>query len=360
MKVLTLLNGLGMGGAEHMAYELVKNLDHDKVESPVFCYGSRGGTPLENEMSEVTELVFGNLKGHITPIHMVKILKKISGYNPDIIHAHMGGVTFGIPWCLLHKKPIVITVHTKPDVAFSKKNQKLIRKALQRGICYIVAVSEENYKYVKDYYNITETQCGFVNNGIDIPRFYRSEHEKFTYINVARQDDNKNQSSIIRCFAKIYKSDQNTRLYLVGDGPMHSELKNLVKKLNLEEAVILPGLTDKPEDYYAISDAYIQSSHREAMPLSVLEAMAAGLPVISTDVGGLRDVVKNNGRLVRDNDEAALEDAMRWIKEMGSDCRQVLATESRTIAMEYSSEKMAEKYQAIYERLVEMGCQCME
>ena len=352
MKVLTLLNGLGIGGAEHMAYELVKNLDHKKFESPVFCYGSRVGTPLENEMSAAADLAFGNLKGHITLMHMVKMLKKISSYNPDIIHAHMGGVAFGIPWCLMHKKPIVITVHTKPDVAFSTKNQKLIRKALQRRICYIVAVSEENYKYVKDYYKITETQCGFVNNGIDIRRFYRKEHEKFTYINVARQDDNKNQASIVRCFAKIYESDHNTRLYLVGDGPLHSELKSLVKELNLEEAVILPGLTDKPEDYYAISDAYIQSSHREAMPLSVLEAMAAGLPVISTDVGGLRDVVKNNGRLVRDNDEAALEDAMHWIKEMDFERRQSLAAESMAIAAEYSSEKMAEKYQAIYERLV--------
>lgn len=355
MKVLTLLNGLGMGGAEHMAYELVKNLDSKNVESPVFCYGSRVGTPLETEMSEVTELAFGNLRGHITPIDMVKMLKKISGYDPDLIHAHMGGVTFGIPWCLLHKKPIVITVHTRPNVAFSGRNQKLIRKALQRGICYIVAVSEENFKYVKDYYNITEMQCGFVNNGIDISRFYRRKHDKFTYINVARQDDNKNQSSIIRCFAKIYESDLNTRLYLVGDGPLRSELKNLVKELHLEEAVILPGLTDKPEDYYAISDVYIQSSHREAMPLSVLEAMAAGLPVISTDVGGLRDVVKTNGRLVRDKDEAALEDAMRWIKEMDSDCRQLLSAESKAIAKEYSSEKMAEKYQAIYNQLVSRG-----
>lgn len=355
MKVLTLLNGLGMGGAEHMVYELVKNLDHKKVESPVFCYGSKAGTPLEVEMSLVTDLAFGDLKGHITPWHMVKALKKISGYDPDIIHAHMGGVTFGIPWCLLHKKPIVITVHTRPDVAFSKKNQKLIRKALQCGICYIVAVSEENYKYVKDYYKITEKQCGFVNNGIDIGRFYRKEHENFTYINVARQDENKNQSSIIRCFARIHETDPNTRLYLVGDGPLHGDLQRLVKYLNLEEAVVLPGLTDKPEDYYAVSDVYIQSSHREAMPLSVLEAMAAGLPIISTDVGGLRDVVKTNGRLVQDRDEEALEDAMRWIKDMESDCRQLLAAESRTIATEYSSEKMATKYAEIYEGVLGNG-----
>ena len=357
MKVLTLLNGLGMGGAEHMAYELVKNLDYKKVDKPVYCYGTRVGNPLETEMSEVADLVFGGLKGHITPLHMIKTLGKISSYKPDLIHAHMGGVTFGIPWCLLHKKPIVITVHTRPDVAFSKKNQKMIRKALKYGICFIVAVSEENYRLVKDYYKITEEQCGFVNNGIDINRYYRIKHEKFTYINVARQDENKNQAAIIRCFAKIHEEDSNTKLYLVGDGPLHGELRKLAEQLNVEDAVILPGITDKPEEFYALADAYVQSSHREAMPLSVLEAMAAGLPIISTDVGGLRDVVKNNGRLVPDNNDVALEETMRWIKDIDVACRQSIAAESRVIATEYSSEKMAGEYQEIYDRLLSRRCQ---
>ena len=352
MKVLTLLNGLGMGGAEHMAYELVKNLNREIIEAPVFCYGQKVGTPLEEEMSSVTDLQYGNIRGRITPLHMLKVLRQISRYNPDVIHAHMGGVTFGIPWCMLHRKPIVITVHTKPEVAFSGRNQKLIKQALQKKTAFIVAVSEENYKYVKEYYGIFDDQCAFVNNGIDTDRFYRIQHQGFAFINVARQDENKNQEAIIQCFASIHKDNPQTSLLLIGDGPLHDSLKKMVGELGLSDCIHLPGITDKPEIYYAQADAYIQSSHREAMPLSVLEAMAAGLPIISTDVGGLRDVVKNNGRLVPDGSLEKLEDSMRWILSIPSEEREKIEAESKRISEDFSSKKMAKRYQEIYDLVV--------
>ena len=349
MKVLTLLNGLGMGGAEHMAYELVKNLNREITDAPVFCYGQKLGTPLEDEMSSVTNLQYGNVSSSITLFHMVRMLMRISSYKPDVIHAHMGGVTFGIPWCLLHRKPIVITVHTKPEAAFSEKNQKLIKKALQKKIAFIVAVSEENYKYVKEYYEISEDQCAFVNNGIDIDRFYRTQHQGFTFINVARQDENKNQEAIIRCFASIHKDNPRTSLLLIGDGPLHDKLKKLTGELGLSDCIQLPGLIDKPEIYYAQADAYIQSSHREAMPLSVLEAMATGLPIISTDVGGMRDVVRNNGRLVPDGDLDNLEESMRWVLSVSSHEKEQMMIESKKISEGFSSKKMAQRYQEIYD-----------
>jgi len=348
LKVLTILNALSMGGAERMAFELIKNLDHDEFETPVLCYGGRLGTPLEDDMARVTDVDFAGIKGRITPLGFIKVMRKISNINPDIIHAHMGGVAFGIPWCFLHHKPIIVTVHTKPEAAFSRRNTKLIRRALKKNAIYIIAVSEENYKYVTSYFGVTSKQCGFVNNGIDLGRFYQARHEGFAYINVARQDENKNQAAIIRCFEKINKIDPDTSLYLIGEGPQHNKLMELVQEMGLVNAVILPGLTNNPEDYYAVSDVYVQSSHREALPLAVLEAMAAKLPIVATNVGGLRDIVKGNGKLIPDNDEDLLFDAMLSMKTEDSYARRMQSEMSYKIAQEYSAEKMAEKYAAIY------------
>ena len=81
MIVLTLINALAMGGAEHMAYELVKNLDHTGMETPVFCYSSKKGTPLEGEMAKVADLRFGNINGRINPIDMIKMLREAGNHS---------------------------------------------------------------------------------------------------------------------------------------------------------------------------------------------------------------------------------------------------------------------------------------
>lgn len=353
IKLVTVLNGLGMGGAEHVAYEIIKNLDYDKYEPHVICYGERLNTPLENDMDAICQVDYLGLSGPIGIKEMIRVMRHISRTTPDIIHAHMGGVTFSIPWALFHRKPLVVTVHTKPEKAFSKKNEKLLRYALSKKGTKVVAVSEDNYAKVKTYLGIDDDRIQFVNNGIDIEKYHNKAHDGFVFLNVARQDDNKNQASIIRAFDIIKETNSNTYLYLVGDGPTHDALEKMIADRKLQDMVFLPGMTSSPEYYYAMADVYIQSSHREAMPLSVLEAMAAGLPIISTDVGGMRDVVKENGILINDNSDQELIDAMNLLINETKDDRRYRASESKRIVERYSSREMAIKYMGIYCSLLE-------
>ena len=346
INLLIILPGLGMGGAEHMVYELIKNLDHNLYATKVLCYGGKKNTPLEKQMETECKVIYGDVRGTISLLDFFKVFKIMNSVNPDIIHAHMGGVTFAVPWSWIKKKPLVITVHTKPEKAFRKKNEWMIRHSLKR--VKLVAVSEDNKKRLQRYYSVDDSICECINNGIDINRFTRKEHSAFSYINVARQDENKNQKSILDSFAKVHAEFPNTKLFLIGDGPLHNSLCQDVKRMKLEDAVCIPGLTDTPEQYYSVSDVYVQSSHREAMPLSVLEAMAAGLPVISTDVGGLRDVVKDNGIIVEDNNPDALYRAMRQLIK-SPDCeRNRMGNASKEIVLNYSSPKMAKQYSNMY------------
>lgn len=348
-RLVILLGGFAIGGAEHMAYELVKHINRDRYDVTVLCYRPKQNTALESQVEEVCQVLYLNETGAIKPKAILNVLNALRKLKPDVVHAHLGGVGFGSVWALLTGKRFIATAHTKPEKAFSSKIEKLVRLALKRGNTTLVGVSEENKILLKKYFGVADQLLRCVNNGVDLDRFHREAHNDFTLINVARQDENKNQAALLRCFAKLYKQDNTVKLLLLGDGPLHEELRQQAEALNVSEAVVFTGNISNTEDYYAVSDLYVQTSHREAMPLSVLEAMAAGLPIISTNVGGLKDVVQDNGILVPDDDEEALHQAIMKIYSQSTEEAHRMGDASKRIVQAYSSEHMARAYEMIYD-----------
>lgn len=352
IRLVFIIGCLAMGGAEHMVYELVNNIDKEKFEITVLCTFKKKDTPLERMVEDVCAVQYLSEEGHIGVRSVVRVMSSLTKLKPDIVHAHMGGAGYAAPWSILNRKPLVITIHTKPEKAFSNKIGFLVKAALKLSKTKLVAVSQDNLEKVRRFYQIDDRKSDFVNNGVDIARFFRKKHDLFTLINVARHDENKNQAALIRCFNKFHKENEDTRLLLLGDGELHQKLISLVNELGLSRAVEFTGNVCNTEDYYAASDVYVQCSHREAMPLSVLEAMAAGLPVVSTDVGGLRDVVRDNGYLISDNDEDALYQAILKIYKQDAAQTDMMCEASKRIVQEYSSQGMARKYEKIYQEML--------
>ena len=351
-KLVTVLGGFGIGGAEHMVYELVKNLDTDLFAPHILCTESPQNTTLEKQVEAICPVEYVEGKGRVDLKRFFRVVRALGKMKPDVVHAHMGGVGFAAPWTILHRKAFVVTVHTKPEKSFSPKIMKVVKAALRLGKTKLVAVSEDNRIKVKEYFKLSDKKCGCVNNGIDIDRFFRAEHENYTLINVARQDENKNQAALIRCFARLHKEHPDTRLLLLGDGDTHQALMRQVDEIGLSHAITFTSNVPNTEDYYAVSDLYVQTSHNEAMPLSVLEAMATGLPIVSTDVGGLRDVVKDNGALVPDNDEEALYQSILGIYRQSAEETKRMSEASLRMVEEYSSEHMARAYEKIYQEML--------
>ena len=351
IKLAIIISRFGIGGAENMVYELIKKIDQSRFDVHVICYMPRCNTPLEMKAEQICPIHYIDVWGHIGFNAVRRVLAVLTRINPDVIHAHLGGIAFGAIWTILHRKAFIATIHTKPEKEFTTKiNSKLRCRMLMRNWS-LVAVSSENEKLVRKNYGINDDRCICIANGIDVDKFYQKEKAIFTFINLARQDENKNQAAILRCFSKIHQVFDRSRLILVGDGPLHKQLEELAVTLGIQDSVVFPGMVSNVEDYYAVSDVYVQSSHREAMPLSVLEAMAAGLPIISTDVGGLRDVVQDNGILVPDNDESALYDAMEKMRDATACEIQNMSKASRTLVTGYSSESMAKQYMQLYSKM---------
>lgn len=353
IRVAIVLEDFSIGGAQRVVSELVQHIDAQKVKLLVLCLWERSDTALAEAAEKVADVKYLGIHGKNLIANYFRISQILRSFHPDIVHAHLVGQLYAVPWGLLNHVPVLITAHTKPRKAFIKKIEWLIRYGVNHKKIWIAAVSQENLDLVKAYFPGAEKQCLCINNGINIHSFYRKEHADFTFINVARQDENKNQMAILRAFHCLYLQRNDIKLILAGDGPCHEKLAAEVKKLGLDQVVLLPGKVDQVSDYYAVADVYVQSSHREAMPMSVLEALAAGLPIISTDVGGLHDVVKGNGILCPDYDGEAIYQAMKRLLFMSSGERKLMIRGSQNISKNYSSDKMAKRYESVYCEVIE-------
>ena len=148
---------------------------------------------------------------------------------------------------------------------------------------------------------------------MDMARFAgerRREDDAFRFITAGRFSAEKNHAMMLRAFAAFLGKGYDARLILLGRGELEGELRKLARELDIESRVVFTGFVENVQDHLVNADVFLLSSDYEALPLAVLEAMAAGLPVIATDVGGLRDIVTDNGILVPADDTEAMAQAM--------------------------------------------------
>jgi glycosyltransferase involved in cell wall biosynthesis len=376
MNITIVIDELGMGGAQHVVHELTKHIDHEKYKVTIICTDGRVHSLLEEQMlKESKEIVYpiiflkdynfvkiktglkffdkiiNKIRWILTDLIIIKNLEKeLKKSKPDIIHAHQHGI-WSFPWALINKVPLITTVHTKLEAAFSRPTEQLCLKlsiVLKKNI--FAAVSKYNHDLIKQYWKIDSYHVRCINNGIDIHNFYAEKHDIFTYINVSRQDENKNQSLILRALNRLYRENTNIpmKLILVGDGVTHEALKKQAVDLGINSLVTFTGYIADPKDHLALSDVYISSSHREGLPLSALEAMASGLPVIATDAGGIRDLAQENGILIVDDDEEGLYRAMKELRDNPKKLK-FMGNKSLEMVCDYSAESMTNSYCLLYD-----------
>jgi glycosyltransferase involved in cell wall biosynthesis len=376
MNVTIIIDELDMGGAQHIVYEIARNIDKSKYKITIICTDGKVNSILERQMMEEQKngdysLVFLKkplfmyintpskelnrilrrlLRAPSDLLAIPSICRETRKTKPDIVHAHQRGILAGC-WTLFHGIPMIATVHTNPKATFYRECEKIIFIILV--LCkriILVGISKFNSELIKKIWHLNSAYIRYVNNGINIENFYQKPHETFTFINSSRQDKNKNQSLILRAFARLRHENPACpiKLFLVGDGNTHTKLKKEVQKLGINELVEFIGYVKSAKEYLALSDVYVSSSHREGLPLSVLEAMASGLPVIATNVGGLRDIVQDNGILVADDDEDGMFAAMKKLRD-NDELRRLMGRKSLEMVQAYSASEMAAKYAALYD-----------
>lgn len=344
-----------------MVSELASHINKSRFDVRVICiYGQREGNEMERAVEDsgasISYLGFKDTDNRLKGISQT--WNALSSFKPDVVHTHLGAVQYCLPWVLAHGVKLIHTIHNVPEIETPGSAVKRIMARLYRtGRAVPVAISKHNRVLTARYYGLTENDVELVNNPVDVEFFHPFDKQnlkecRFDFVNVAGLRPQKNQRLLLRAFANTVAQHPASRLCIVGDGSERQELENLANELGLSDAVDFLGQVSekaKIRDVLWSSKVFILSSDYEGLPLSAIEAMACGLPVISTDVGGMSDIVRGNGALVPARDVNSLSAKMCYAMELGFGTESSLR--SRELACRFSVNECTSRYEAIY-----LGC----
>ncbi len=287
---------------------------------------------------------------------------------PDIVHTHHIGALF-YTGPAARRAGVPSVVHTEHGRYLSERRRtrwlgRLAGRYASRFLCVSPTIAAE----AEAYHIVPRRKIQVVPNGIDLDRFRdRNDSSRVRQSvgippdapsigTIGRLCEIKRQDLLIRAFRRVRARFANAHLVIVGDGPWMGLLRQLVVDLNLDDWVHFVGYQSQPERYLQAMDVFTLSSQSEGMPLTILEAWAAGVPVVATRVGGLPELVEHGrtGLLVEFGDEAALAGAMGDLLA-NPDLSLRLRAAGREGVELFSLARMADAYQHHYLELLGSG-----
>jgi glycosyltransferase involved in cell wall biosynthesis len=232
--------------------------------------------------------------------------------------------------------------------------------AFRLGNVVPVSISEEVANTVRAVYG-QDIHTPVIYNGIPTTRFVSNasqdstkEEKGIVLLHVGRFAPQKNHLLLVEAFALAVKEYPAMKLWLVGDGPLKPAVEKIIVEIGLERKVLFLGIRDDVPRLLAASDLFVLSSDYEGVPLSVLEAMAAGKPVVATTVGGVPELVEDGvtGFLVPPRDPKVLaQGILRLAKD--ADLRQRMGKAAQERALErFDISRTAREYEALYLKLL--------
>ncbi|MHA1272224.1 MAG: glycosyltransferase [Promethearchaeota archaeon] len=311
---------------------------------------------------------YNTWKKILRPLKIYKIVKEIS---PDLMISfmdHVNLIVILVKYLFRLKIPLIISVRGNPQLAYAKKKSYikfLIRFFYNfKGVDTIVTVSKGIENILVKNYNINPKKLKTIYNGIDLVEINQKKKEKIKilpelfkkdqsikFISMGRLSKEKGQVYLLKAFNKIKNELSDAKLFMIGDGILKKELVNMINTNNLKNHVFLLGLRKNPYKYLHRASIFILSSLHEGFPMSILEAMACGLPIISTDCPtGPREILATGkyGLLVKVGD---VEDLAKKMLFLGSN--QTLCEYYSNLSLKrvnhYNNEKIIKQWISLIE-----------
>lgn len=315
IKVAFVLSNLDEDGGQTVVCTLLKNLDKNQYLPKLFVLSKEKENRLSRQLREANvEVEFLNLRYDYKGVRLIEIIhyfdRCMKLFQPDIINVHLDTL-YSWFWALLRKRRIIFTVHSDAGRISDRISLRLFKKLNHKKLIRVIGVSEFASRRFKEIFSASDVRT--IYNPVDIECYdlsTKTGHEEIRFINVARFYPVKNHKLLIDAFSLVCKKIANVQLYLVGDGQEYEKIQAYVLEKNIGEKVHFMGYREDVSELLMQSDIFVMSSLSEALPVSVIEALAAGLPVVATRVGGLPELVSDNGILVETNNAVQLGDAM--------------------------------------------------
>lgn len=355
-KVIQVLPDIGAGGAERLVLDIAKHLDKKRYEvKSVSLYSKEHCAGIYRDFGEKNgiEILYLDKKPGLDFSVVRKLKKLYAREKPDVVHSHLYAAIYSV-WPAV-RCGVGVRLHTVHNVAAKElpgSHQKLMRLAYRRGWSTPVAISDIIRDSVCAAYGLAPQAVPRINNGVDTRRFAGAPipHEGVQLINVARFTEQKNHRLLLDAFAQAKKQVENIRLCLVGDGELRPQIEARIDELELARDVVLAGVSGDVERFLHESDAFVMSSDYEGLPLSVMEAMSAGLPVVSTRAGGVPNILEEgaNAFMVGVGDCDALADRICRIAR-SPETRRAFGARSRELSAAFDVREMVRRYEVLYQ-----------
>jgi len=367
VNIMYLIGSLTSGGAEKQLVELARNLDKTKYNVFIVIYRDKIHYKYILRVEGV-QVVCIEKKYILSLLFLWRLVRFIKRHRIDIVHSYMynTNVWARLAGKLSGCKIIIPSIRTINLSVFYHSKWYLIERLLAKWTTRVITNSEAAKQEYLTNINVPSDFVTVLRNGIDLDMItnspktspeelrlkYKIQKDDFVIVHVAGIDRNKNQL----CLLKAIESTgiENLKGLFVGrirDNMYYQELQGYVKRHNLGKSVFFLG---EQQDVFSImnmSDLLVLTSLREAFPNVIIEAMGIGLPVISSDVGDVRYVVKDgkNGYLFPVDDYIKLSELLLKMRSMDPHDRiQMGKFGKRIIATDYEISKMVKKTEEIY------------
>jgi glycosyltransferase involved in cell wall biosynthesis len=354
-----------VGGAELLAARLARRM-RDDFRFVFACLDEAGPLGEELRADGFPVHVIGRRPGLDLgcPLRLARLLRR---EGVDVVHAHQYTPFFyGLAARLRGpRRPILFTEHGRHQPDHPRRKRIAANRLLLSRRDRVVGVGAAVRQALITNEGIPARRVGVLYNGIDVgvysagsdPVAARRElgagPDDFVLVQVARLDYLKDHATAVRTLARVVGEVPRARLVLVGDGPERPAVEAQVRELGLGDRVRLLGSRGDVARLLHGADLFLLTSVSEGIPLTVLEAMAAGLPVVATDVGGLREVVEDGstGFLAPARDDAALAGLVRTLANDRGLCRRMGEAGRERAGRLFDESRMCADYAKIYREL---------
>lgn len=365
-KVLILIDRLGQGGVAQVVVDTAVTIDRSRF-SPIICLTRSAPTRGQDEILRQAGIPLIELNRRSR--WQLSSWKKLWQVLPTvtILHSHQSGSNFwGRIWGRLFGTPIIITQeHTAANE--KKLPEHLLDRLLSPLSDQIVTVSEFDRKLYLKHEKLSPKKVSSIYNGINPNQFSSGlsqrearrqaglSEDKFLIAAIARLVPQKNHHALLNALALLPEPVRsNTQCLIIGSGPLETELKTETSRLGLQDVVSFLGTRSDVPTILCGLDLMVLPSHWECLPIVLLEALAAGCPVVATAVGGVPEVLDGIGwPMVAPDDIDGLVQAMMQIIEMPDSERKHLADLSRRrIKNQFSRKSSVARVEALYTALL--------
>ncbi len=356
MKILYVITTTCVGGAEQSLAQLAAYMKEQKAEVKVVSLRTPGavGVQLAKAGFSVETVDMDNIP---TPIQLFKLRKIITAFKPDLVHAMLYSA---IEACRILRYFTKFKLVTTPHFDMSK--QPYLLQAVDRTLKSMDSMSFAESVYTAQYLighqNYLKDRVYLLPNSIDKKRFARDfvkrqqirakwgvSLREVVFICVARLAPEKNQLLFLKAFKNILAKHPAARAVLVGDGPEKNNLELFVTSNDLTGKVIFEGQQTRVDEFLSGADVFVLPSNIESLPLALLEALAAGLPCIASQVGDIPLFVEHgrSGFIFKPGDETMLSCVMTELA-----VNEPLRKKMGEISLQIADKKLINNQQAYY------------